>query len=207
MLRLLTLITLAALPAAAASNEWHVSLIGALELPALASQSPTDFDLATFSTGGQVTFGLSDWLHLGGRLMYSRVDGVIEGYTTTTASESTFTGDLFVDLSAWRTEAVLVISLINGFALEPRLVLGGGYTWTIYDDPVLRLDDGDITVNETDAFAQGSLTGTTTLSLAWRIMPFLEVSAGVEASYYAEGLYSSAVRFPLSISGLFWGPL
>lgn len=200
-------VLLAPSTANAVTGEWQLSLVGALELPALASQSPTDFDLATFSTGGQLTYGLFDWLHLGGRLMYSQVDGVVEGYSTTTEAETTFTGRLFVGLSAWRTEAVLVFRLLDGFAVEPRLTLGGGYTWTIYTDPVLRLDDGDITVTQTDAFAQGTLTGTASLDLAWRFMPSLEISAGVEVSQFVDGLYSSALRFPIGVRGVFWGPL
>lgn len=194
-------------PAIAYEGEWHISLVGALELPGLQSQSPTDFDLATWSTGLQIGYGLFDWLHWGGRLIHSQVDGLIEGYTTTSRFGTDFEGDLQVDLSAWRTEAFVQVRLINGLALRPRLTVAGGYTWTVYSDPRLELEEGAIAVEQTDDFAQGTLTATATLDVAWRILPFLELSAGAELSHYVDGLYTTALRFPISVTGVFWGPL
>lgn len=208
MLRLLTCVLLAAPPAGAVSSEWHLSLVGALELPGLASQSPTDFDLATWSTGVKATYGVAHWLHLGGRFTYSRVDGVIEGYTTQTEGGTTFAGSLFVDMSAWRTEALVQLHFARGFAVQPYLTVGGGYAWTVYADPILTVDGGSVPINR-DArdFADGSLTASASLSLAWRALPFLEIAIGAELSRYFDGLYETAVRFPISISGVFWGPL
>jgi opacity protein-like surface antigen len=204
---LLILILLSPAVADAYEGEWQASIVGALELPGLQSQSPTDFDLATWSTGVQVGYGLFDWLHWGGRLVHSQVDGVIEDYTSTSRAGTDLTGDLSVDLSAWRTEAFMQLRLINGLSALPRLTLAGGYTWTIYADPKLALDAGEIEVEQTDDFAQGTFTATATLDIAWRILPFLELSVGAELSHYFDGLYTNALRFPISATGVFWGPL
>lgn len=208
MRHLLTCALLAATPAQASEKEWHVAFIGALELPGLASQSPTDFDLATWSTGLEATYGVTHWLQLGGRVVYSEVDGAIEGYATRTEGGTTFIGTLFVDMSAWRTEALVHLHLARGFALQPYLTLGGGYTWTVYADPVLTVDGGSVPVDGGSGdFADGSLTTSAALSVAWRALPFLEITIGAELSRYFDGLYETAVRFPISISGVFWGPL
>lgn len=208
MLRLLTCILLAAPPAQGAEKEWHLSLVGALELPGLKSASPTDFDLATWATGTRVTYGLTHWLSLGGRFIYSQVDGVLEDYSAQSRGGTTFAGDLLVDMSAWRTEAIVEVQLPRGFALQPYLTLGAGYTWTVYADPVLAVDGGSIPIDSSaDDFADGSFTTSAALRFAWRVLPFLEVSAGAEFSRYFGGLYETAVRFPLSVSGIFWGPI
>lgn len=207
MLRIVSLLMLLSPPVWALEGEWRASALGALELPGLDSQSPTDFDLATFATGAQITYGLCDWLDLGGRFVYSQVEGVIDDYTARSDGESGFVGDLFVDLQAWRTEAVIAIRPVGGLLLEPRLVLAGGYTWTVYSDALLRLDDGDVPVQDSEEFAEGTLTATATVELGWRVLPFLEISVGAEATRYFDGLYDSAIRFPISISGVFWGPI
>lgn len=208
MLRILTLLGALSAPAGAIESEWHARLVGALELPGLQSQSPTDFDLATWATGLEITYGTFDWLHLGGRLVYSQVDGAIEDYSFTAPSGTAFEGTLLVDMSAWRTEALAQIRLIRGLSVEPTLVLAGGYTWTVYGDPILEVDGGDVGVGtDTADFAEGTFTVSAALNIGWRIMPFLEVGLGAEVSRYFDGLYSTAIRFPLSISGVFWGPL
>lgn len=206
MLRLLIPILLAQ-PAHAFEGEWRATLISALELPGLASQSPTDFDLVTYAAGLQASYSTFDWLALGGRVVFSQFDGVIEDYTSQTGTMQ-FKGDLHVDLSAWRAEALIRIRLLSGFAIKPHLILAGGYTWTIYRQPTLTADEGRVPLDiNNDDFANGSFTTTATLSADWRILPFLEIGFGVEATRHFAGLYETALRFPLSVSGVFWGPL
>jgi hypothetical protein len=178
-------------------------------LPGLQSQSPTDFDLATWASGVQASYGLTDWLQLGGRFVYSQADAVVDDYSTTTAVQGDLNGRLFVDLSAWRTEAIAQIQLLDGFTLKPRLTLAGGYTWTIYNNPTLQTDDQFAVVLDSQAsdFATGAWTTTGTLDISWRPLTFLEVSFGAELSRYFGGLYQTAFRFPIAIHGVFWGPI
>lgn len=208
MLRLLALGCLWAPPAYAIDSEWKISLIGALELPGLASQSPTDFDLATWATGVGASHGVLDWLHLGGRVVYSQVSGAVQDYANTDANGTRFEGTLNVDMSAWRTEAVAQVRLLRGMAIEPQLTLAGGYTWTVYNNPTLDVSGGQVDVAAgSEDFAEGTPTASAALSVDWRILPFLEVSAGAELSRYFDGLYESAIRFPITVTGVFWGPM
>lgn len=208
MLKSLLLLTALLSPAHAIESEWHVRLVGALELPGLQSQSPTDFDLATWATGLEITYGTFNWLHLGGRMIYSQVNGAIDDYSFTAQSGTTFDGTLLVDMSAWRTEALAQVRLVRGLSVEPTLIIAGGYTWTVYGDPILEVEGGEVGVaTDTADFAEGTWTVSAALNIGWRVMPFLEVGFGAEISRYFDGLYSTAVRFPLSVSGVFWGPL
>lgn len=192
--------------AQALDSEWHVTLITALELPGLESQSPTDFDLATYATGLQVSHGLTDGLQVGGRIVFSQVSGTITDYTSRDAIGTQFTGDLDVDLTAWRTEALLRLQLLHGYDLKPRLLIAGGYTWTVYGEPLLTAADFTVPVSSDD-FAQGTWTVSGGLDIAYRIFSLVELSVGIEASHFFEGHYTSALRIPLNISGVFWSPI
>jgi len=189
--------------ASAERDEVIAGLHGGAHFPGFRSQQSTDFLLATWTAGAWAEYGALDYLHLGGRFVYSRFDA-LDGGRTTEVDGFDVTGDLRFALETWHAQFTARYTLLAGYGAAPRLHLAAGYVWQIVGDQRLDTADGSAEVDGLADEGRGALTVTAGLMVDYRLFDLVMLGVGLEYTrLIGDHAWRHAITAPLTV-GVFW---
>ena len=184
----------------AEQGEFSVGVRGGLFFPGFEPQSPTAFDLATWSVGGTFSYGLLDSLSLVASFDFATFSASAKDQVFLSHNRE-IVGNLRFDSAYYHPEIGIRYKLYSGYSLAPYLEAHLGYLLAAYSDKSLTTDSGTNIGLELEDSAEGSLTFSVGLSADYRLFEtFLLGLSFLYTKSLEDELYDHDIQIPLSFS-------